>query len=149
MQRLNLRASWTLLTALVVCVCGLNYGLPQIFAGYFIEVPLIPLLIIEVGASLAFALLLYDNATPVQAIEVSLVILTIAAIFGGLTYLANNYVVYEFGPRPGSHAPALRINWIFLLAVNFSAVAVTKTLLVLNSGQAGARKRPNRSESDR
>lgn len=149
MQRLSLRASWPLLAALILCVCGLNYGLPKIFAGLLLDVPLIPLLIIEVGASLAFALLFYDEAAPVQAIKISLAILAIVAVFAGLAYLANNEVICEFGPRPGSHAPALRINWVYLLAVNFSAIAVMKTLFVLSSAQTGGRKRQNRSDSDR
>ncbi len=149
MHRLTIRASWPLLAALVLCVCGLNYGLPKLFQASIGAMPIVPLLVIEVGFTLAAALLFYDEATPVQAIKISLVILVITAIFGTLAYLANPFVIKEVGLRQGSQAPVLSINWVFLLTVNFSAVAVTKALIVLSTGQAGGRKRPTPTQSDR
>ncbi|MBA3994002.1 MAG: hypothetical protein C0469_10785 [Cyanobacteria bacterium DS2.3.42] len=149
MHRLTLRASWPLLAALVLCVCGLNYGLPKLFPTSTMEVPLLPLLIIELGFTLSAALLFYDEAKPVQAIKISLVILAITAIFAALSDLANPAVFSEVRFRPGSQAPVLSINWVFLLTVNFSAVSVAKALIVLSAGQAGGRKRPNPSHSDR
>jgi hypothetical protein len=149
MHRLTLRASWPLLAALILCVCGLNYGLPKLFPASTIEVPLLPLLIIEVGVTLSAALLFYDEAKPIQVIKISLVILAITAIFAALSDLANPSVFSEVRFRPGSQAPVLTINWVFLLTVNFSAVSVAKALIVLSAGQAGGRKRPNPSHSDR
>lgn len=149
MHRLTLRASWSLLAALILCVYGLNYGLPKLFPAATMEVPLLPLLIIEVGFTLAAALLFYDEANPVQAIKISLVILSITVVFACLCDLANPSVFSEVRFRPGSQAPVLSINWVFLLTVNFSAVSVAKALIRLSAGQAGGRKRQSPPHSDR
>jgi hypothetical protein len=149
LHRLTLRASWPLLAALILCVCGLNYGLPKLFPGATMEVPLLPLLIIEVGFTLSAALLFYDEANPVQAIKISLVILAITVGFACFGDLANPSVFSEVRFRPGSQAPVLSINWVFLLTVNFSAVAVAKALIKLSAGQAGGRKRQSPPQSDR
>ncbi len=149
MQRLSLRTSWPLLAALVLCVCGLNYGLPKAFPGACLEVPLLPLLIIEVGVTLSAALLFYDEATPTQAIKIALVILALTFVFSGLSHLANHSLFTEIRLRSGSQAPVLSINWVFLLTVNFSAVSVAKALIVLDTSQPGGRKRPHSQQSDR
>ncbi|HNB22353.1 MAG TPA: hypothetical protein PKZ32_08045 [Candidatus Melainabacteria bacterium] len=149
MHRLTIRTSWPLLVALVLFVCGLNYGLPKIFSTLSMEVPLLPLLIIELGISLAAAVLFYGEASPYQVIKLSLVIMAMAGAIAGLAHLVNNNVYSSVRLRPGSQAPVLTINWVFLLTVNFSAVAVTRALIVLTAGQTGSRKRINRADSDR
>lgn len=149
MHRLSIRTSWPLLAALVLCVCGLNYGLPKLFSSNCLEVPLLPLLIIEVGAGLAAAVLFYGEASPVQVIKLSLVILAITGAIAGLAHLVNENIYSSVRLRPGSQAPVLTINWVFLLTVNFSAIAVTKALIVLTAGHTASRKRQNRTDSDR
>ncbi|HIA54946.1 MAG TPA: hypothetical protein EYN91_23165 [Candidatus Melainabacteria bacterium] len=149
MQRLSIRTSWPLLAALVLCVSGLNYGLPKVFAANCMEVPLLPLLIIEVGASLAAAVLFYGEASPIQVIKLALVILALTGAIAGIAHLVNENVFSSVRLRPGSQAPVLTINWVFLLTVNISAIAVSKALIVLTAGQTGGRRRPNKSDSDR
>lgn len=149
MKRLQLRASWPLLAALVLCVCGLNYGLPKVFTDAKAVMPLIPLLVIEVGVTLSAALLFYDEATPVQAIKLSLVILALTVALAGLSYIANPLLLSEIRQRAGSQAPVVSINWVFLLTVNASAISVAKALIVLASAQPGGRKKNNSALSDR
>lgn len=147
-KRLQLRASWPLLAALVLCVCGLNYGLPKAFAGAIMQMPLLPILVIEVGVTLSAALLFYDEATPVQAIKIALVILVLTALFAGLSYVANPLLLSDIRQRPVSQAPVISINWVFLLTVNASAISVAKALIVLASAQPGGRKKNSSFESD-
>lgn len=142
-KRLQIRASWPLLCALVLCVCGLNYGLPKFFADAQMTMPLLPLLVIEVGVTLSAALLFYDEATPVQAIKLSLVILALTAAFAGLSYAANPLLLSDIRQRAGSQAPVISINWVFLLTVNASAISVAKALIVLANAQPGGRKKNN------
>lgn len=149
MYRLSIRTSWPLLCALVLCVCGLNYGLPKLFSSNCLEVPLLPLLIIEVGFSLAAAVLFYGEASPIQVIKLSLVILALTGAIGALAHLVNETVYSSVRLRPGSQAPVLTINWVFLLTMNFSSVAVAKALIVLTAGHSGSRKRQSRADSDR
>lgn len=113
------------------------------------EVPLLPLLIIEVGASLAAAVLFYGEASPIQVIKLALVILALTGAIAGIAHLVNENVFSSVRLRPGSQAPVLTINWVFLLTVNISAIAVSKALIVLTAGQTGGRRRPNKSDSDR
>lgn len=149
MQRLSFRTSWPVLAALLLCIGGLNYGLPKAFPLACLDVPLLPVLIIVVGISLSAALLFYDEASPVQAIKLSLLILAIAAGLATLFHLINPAVFSEIRQRPGSHAPVLSINWIFLLTVNLSAIAVVKTLIALNAPSQSGRKRQSNAQSDR
>lgn len=149
MHRLTIRTSWPLLAALILFVIGLNYGLPKVFHANCLEVPLLPLLVIEVGASLAAAVLFYGEASPIQVIKLSLVILAFAGATAGLTHLVNDAVFTSIRLRPGSQAPVLNINWVFLLTVNVSAISVAKALIVLTAPHTGSRKRQNRSDSDR
>lgn len=149
MHRLSFRTSWPLFVAVVLCFCGLCYGLPKIFPGATLEVPLLPLLIIELGLGLSAALLFYDEASPFQAVKLSLVILVFVAAFSALAHFANNELFSEIRLRGGSQAPVLTINWVFLLTVNLAAISVAKALIVLNTGLPGARKRAESSSSDR
>jgi len=137
------------MVALVLCVCGLNYGLPKALSSAILSVPLIPLLVIEVGITLSAALLFYDEADPLQTITLSLVMLLLVAIFAWLTSIANPLVFSQVSFRPGSQAPVVSINWVFLLTVNASAISVSKALLVLSGNQQGGRKRTNSQQSDR
>jgi hypothetical protein len=112
------------------------------------QMPLLPILVIEVGVTLSAALLFYDEATPVQAIKIALVILVLTALFAGLSYVANPLLLSDIRQRPVSQAPVISINWVFLLTVNASAISVAKALIVLASAQPGGRKKNSSFESD-
>lgn len=149
MSRLTLHISWPLLIALILFVGGLNYGLPLIFKNATLVVPVVPLFIIELGIILASALLFYDEATPLQALAISGGMLTIAIVLIGGSYLLNPNVGENLHPRPGSQAPVFTLNWIFLLTVNFSVVAVSKGIFVLERVNMAGKKRNRSAESDR
>lgn len=149
MNQLKLRISWPLLIALLLFIGGLNYGLPLIYKNATLVVPVVPLFIIEMGIILSSALLFYDEASPLQALAISGGMLTIALVLIIESYFLNPGVAEHFHLRPGSQAPVFSLNWIFLITINLSVIAVSKAIFVLERAILPGKRRNRLTESDR